>query len=134
MWFWPVFGLKSMTVGIDNVDVTTDDDSGFRTQLAEAGQVNLDISFDGIETDGVVRDLVLVGGTSQQYTDLTLTWPNGDVLSGTFNLGGYEESGTYNDAVTFSSSLQSSGEWTYTLKHKPLTRKIPQRNKLCIKT
>jgi len=105
---------KSMTVGIDNVDVTTDDDAGFRTQLAEAGQVNLDISFDGVETDGVVRDLVLVGGTSQQYTDLTLTWPNGDVLSGTFNLGGYEESGTYNDAVTFSSSLQSSGEWTYT--------------------
>ena len=105
---------KSMTVGIDNVDVTTDDDSGFRTQLAEAGQVNLDISFDGIETDSVVRDLVLSGGTSQQYTDLTLTWPNGDVLSGTFNLGGYEESGTYNDAVTFSSSMQSSGQWTYT--------------------
>ena len=105
---------KSVTVGVDNVDVTTDDDLGFRTLLAEAGQVNLDISFDGVETDGVVRDLILVGGTSQQYTDLTLTWPNGDVLSGTFNLGGYEESGTYNDAVTFSSSLQSSGSWTYT--------------------
>jgi predicted secreted protein len=105
---------KSVTVGVDNVDVTTDDDLGFRTLLSEAGQVNLDISFDGVETDGVVRDLILVGGTSQQYTDLTLTWPNGDVLSGTFNLGGYEEGGTYNDAVTFSSSLQSSGSWTYT--------------------
>tara|TARA_Y100000310_G_scaffold142034_1_gene141488 strand:- start:435 stop:827 length:393 start_codon:yes stop_codon:yes gene_type:complete len=105
---------KSMTVGVDNVDVTTDDENGYRTLLAEAGQVNLDISFDGVEKDGVLRGLMLTGGTSQQYTDFTLTWPSGDVLSGTFNLGNYDESGTYNDAVTFSSSLQSSGAWTFT--------------------
>jgi predicted secreted protein len=105
---------KSMTVGVDNVDVTTDDENGHRTLLAEAGQVNLDISFDGVEEDGIFRGLTLTGGTAQQYTDFTLTWPSGDVLSGTFNLGGYEESGSYNDAVTFSSSLQSSGSWTYT--------------------
>lgn len=105
---------KSMTVGIDNVDVTTDDENGYRTLLSEAGQVSLDLAFDGVEEDGVLRDLALSGGPNQSYTDFTLTWPNGDVLSGTFNLGGYEESGTYNDAVTFSSSLQNSDEWTYT--------------------
>jgi predicted secreted protein len=29
-------------------------------------------------------------------------------------LTGLEESGAYNDAMTFSASLQSSGAWTYT--------------------
>jgi len=35
-------------------------------------------------------------------------------LAGDFFLTSFEETGTYNEAVTFSASLQSSGDWTYT--------------------
>jgi TP901-1 family phage major tail protein len=112
----PVAGLrtKGLSFNSEPVDVTTDDDNGYRTLLAEAGQVSLDISFDGIEKDAVLRDLYLAGGTTQQYTDFDLAWPDGSTLTGNFNITAYEETGTYNDAITFTCSLQSSGTWTYT--------------------
>jgi predicted secreted protein len=112
----PIAGLrtKGLSFNSEPVDVTTDEDDGFRCLLAEAGQASSDISFDGIEKDAVLRDLYLAGGTMQQYTDFIFTWPDGATLAGTFNITAYEQSGTYNDAITFSGSMQSSGEWTYT--------------------
>jgi predicted secreted protein len=47
-------------------------------------------------------------------TDITIEYPDGAVIDGDFYLVSVEEAGEYQDAVTFSASLQSSGEYTYT--------------------
>ena len=44
----------------------------------------------------------------------TITYPDGGVLSGTFFLASYTDTGAYNDATTFQAELQSSGPVSYT--------------------
>ena len=104
---------KTVTFNGEPVDVTSDDDSGFRTMLAEAGQKSIDMSVEGVTKDNELRSAAL-SGTSLLLTDVNIEWPNGDTLTGDFFLNSVEETGTYNDAITFTSSFQSSGSWTYT--------------------
>lgn len=110
---------KSWSFNGEPIDKTNDDDAGFRSLLTDAGTKSMDISFDGVAEDELIQDLVLSGG-SLMLTDITLEWPlrSGDTtaasLVGDFFLTSFEQSGTYNDAVTFSGSLQSSEEWVYT--------------------
>lgn len=104
---------KSLSFNGEPIDVTTDDDTGFRTLLATAGQKSVDMSVEGLTKDALFREAAL-SGTSLMLTDITVEYPNGDSLSGDFFLNSVEESGTYNDAMTFTASLQSSGTFTYT--------------------
>lgn len=104
---------KSLSFNGEPIDVTTDDDNGFRTLLATAGQKSVDMSVEGLTKDATIREAAL-SGTSLLLTDITVDYPNGDKLAGNFFLNSVEESGTYNDAITFTASLQSSGEFTYT--------------------
>ena len=104
---------KGISIAGEPIDVTSDDDGGYRTSLAEAGQKALDISVDGITKDAELRAAMLTGMTLTM-TGLSIEYPNGDTITGTFLLVSVEESGSYNDAVTFTASIQSSGAWTYT--------------------
>lgn len=104
---------KTVTFNGEPVDVTSDDDSGFRKLLAEVGQKSIDMSVEGVTKDNELRSAAL-SGTSLLLTDVNIEWPNGDTLSGDFFMNSVEETGAYNDAITFTSSFQSSGEWTYT--------------------
>lgn len=103
---------KDVTCNVEGVDITTDDDNGFRTFLATCGEQMVDISFDGVEKDSVLRDLWASGGLSQLH-DIIMTWDDGSTLTGEFLLPTYEETGTYKDKITFSGSLQSSGAYVY---------------------
>lgn len=104
---------KSLTTTGDPVDITTDDDSGYRTFLAEAGQRALDTTVEGLTKDSELRSTALTG-TSLLLTDVNIEFPNGDTITGDFFFNNFEEAGEYNNAVTFSASFQSSGQWTYT--------------------
>ena len=104
---------KTISVAGEPIDITSDDDDGYRTLLSVAGQRSIDMSVEGVTKDSILRTAML-SGTSLMLTDITVEWPNGDGLSGDFFLNSLEESGAYNDAVTFSGSLQSSGEYTFT--------------------
>jgi len=104
---------KTLTANGEPIDITSDDDGGFRTLLDMAGTNSLDLSVEGVTKDNDLRQEILVGG-SMMLTDINIEYPNGDTLSGDFFLTSLEETGAYNDAITFSASLQSSGEWTYT--------------------
>lgn len=112
---------KSFSFAGEPIDITTDDDTGFRTLMAESGQEAIDISVEGLTKDTVLRAAALTGSAGLMLTDVTIEFPktgtqaiSGDTISGNFFLASLEESGTYNDAMTFSASLQSSGAWTYT--------------------
>lgn len=104
---------KGISVNGEPIDVTTDDDSGYRTLLAEAGMMSLDISVEGVTKDNELRQAMLTDATLT-LAGLSIEYPNGDTVTGTFLLVGLEETGAHNDAVTFSGTLQSSGQWTYT--------------------
>ena len=110
-----IAGVRTKGVAFNGeaIDVTTDDDSGYRTMLNDAGTYSVDLSIEGITKDNDLRSVVMAAG-SLMLTDITIEYPNGDELSGNFFLTSLEESGTYNDAVTFSGSLQSSGTFTFT--------------------
>ena len=111
---------KSMAVAKEPIDITTDDDNGYRTLLDVSGTKTLDISFSGVTKDVLLRGLILTE-QSQLLTDITLEFPKtgaqattGDVISGSFYFNGLSETGGGSDgAIEFDGTFQSSGEWTY---------------------
>jgi len=106
---------KGVSWSGEPIDTTNDDDSGFRTLLASAiGQEQIDLSVEGLSDSNVFRNIALDPSQSKQLGDITLEYPDGETISGNFQLASYEESAPYNEAITFTGSLQSSGQWVYT--------------------
>ncbi len=101
---------KSLSINHEPVDVTTDDENGFRTLLSEVGESSFELTVDGVTKDSTLFDAA-TASASKLLTDVTIDHPNG-VISGDVYLASYEETGAYNDAITFSATFQSSGEWT----------------------
>ena len=112
---------KSIAVAKEPIDVTTDEDNGYRLLLDVAGTKTLDISFSGVTTDLVMRGIIMVDG-GQLLTDIEIEFPPfgvqvaGDTITGDFFFNGFTENGGGSDgAIEFDGTLQSSGEWTYTV-------------------
>lgn len=101
---------KSLSINHEPVDITTDDEDGFRTLLGEVGESSFELSVDGVTKDSTLFD-VATGSATKLLTDITIEHPNG-TISGDLYLASYEETGAYNDAITFSATFQSSGTWT----------------------
>jgi len=110
-----IAGVQTKTVSINGeaIDITSDDDSGYRTMLANPGTLSLDLSVEGVSKDATLRTIIANGG-SCMLTDITITYADGKVIAGDFFMSSFEDNGTHNDAVKFSCSLQSSGAFTYT--------------------
>lgn len=104
---------KSMSWSGEPIDVTSTEDSGKRTLLALSGQEQIDITFDGVTKSGIFRTTALSSAT-KMLTDITIVFPAAGTLSGNFRLSAYEDGLPYNDAATFSGTLNSSGSWTWT--------------------
>lgn len=112
---------KSINFAGSPIDVTTDEDGGYRVLLDASGLETLDISGSGVEKDAVLRDLALTAGTVKLLTDITIEFPTvgtettGASISGDFFLTSYTSNGGSSDgAIEFDFALQSSGQWTYT--------------------
>jgi predicted secreted protein len=103
---------KSFTIGNEPVDITSDDDSGFRTMLSVAGTKTLDMSVEGVTKDGAL--IALASGSSGLIEDVEITFPGIGTIAGDFFVASVELGAAYNEASTFSASLQSSGAYTYT--------------------
>jgi|TARA_R110000764_G_scaffold57289_1_gene124768 predicted secreted protein len=117
---WLGITSKGVSISKEAIDITSDEDDGFRTLLAEVGSKTLDISFSGVTKDTVIRTLINTNG-SQLYTDITVEFPpvgaqsSGDTISGSFFLNSLSETGgDSNGTISFDGALQSSGAWTYT--------------------
>lgn len=107
---------KAFTVNNEHVDVTTDDDDGWRTLLADPGTRSVDLSVSGVTDDEVLLSEVMAasisGGAIEIILPTSLTTPG--KLEGTFFVTSFEESGSDDGSVEFSASFQSSGPVTYT--------------------
>ena len=102
---------KSLTINGEAIDVTSDDDSGWRKLLEVAAQNQVDISVSGVTKSQVLKTDFFNGTRTRTAS---ITYPDGAVLSGTFYLSEYTETGAYNDAVTFEATLMSSGAVIFT--------------------
>ena len=111
----PIIGIRTMSVegSFGSINITSGEDSGKQTLLAASSEESITITFEGVAKDEVIRDL-LFGSQTRLYTDLEVEFDNGDTLTGDLRFSSYSESFPYNDARTFSATLESSGDWTYT--------------------
>ena len=116
-----IAGIRTATLSYsgESIDIASGEDTGKRLLLAEAGQEQIDLAVEGIMKAVTFREIAL-GSASNMLTDITITWPlssgatTAATLSGNFRISAYEEGAPYNDAITFSATLESSGAWTYT--------------------
>lgn len=109
----PVLGVreKGLALNGEAIDVSSDEDSGWRTLLATPGQNEVNVSLSGVTKDRRLRDAWFSGNRTKTAT---LTYPDGSILSATFYLANYNENNPYNEAVTFDCELQSTGTVSYT--------------------
>ncbi len=102
---------KAITINGEPIDVTSDDDNGWRKLLTVPAQNQVDISVSGVTKSHVLKADWFAGTRTRT---VTLTYPDNDTISGEFYLSEYVETGAYNDATTFEATLMSTGVITYT--------------------
>jgi predicted secreted protein len=109
-------GVREKSVSFDGapVDITNDDDAGFRRLAGFAGAQSFEISASGVLVGEVLLDIATNTVTSKLLTDITIDYPNGDSLAGDVYLASFENTGTHDAEVTFTATLQSSGPWVRT--------------------
>lgn len=108
---------KSFSINAEPVDVTTDDDAGWRTLLADPGVMSIEVQVSGIADDeGVLADIMAAATLGKTMTvDLPSSLAVPGSLTGTFNVTNFEYNGGGPDgAVEFSATFASSGAITYT--------------------
>jgi predicted secreted protein len=102
---------KSLTVDGEPVNVTSDEDNGIQVLMEEDAELAVKIELSGVTKEDTLRAAKLSGNTRGAAT---LTYETGGALSGTFQLSAYSEGQVYNDAITFSVTLMSTGPVSYT--------------------
>ena len=105
---------KTITLGSESIDVTSDGDDGFRTLLSEPAQRSIDMSIEGVlRQDDFVANLI-DPAPATFLEEYTLVFPQIGSVKGDFFLSNVELGAPYNEATTFSATLESSGVWEFT--------------------
>jgi len=116
-------GIRNGTIDWtgESIDVTTGEDAGVRLLLEASSQEQIDVPIDGIMKEELLRDLTIGASGTRILTDIEIEWPISDpvnttpaTLTGDFRLSSYSEGEPYNEAITFSATLESSGAFVYT--------------------
>lgn len=102
---------KGITLNGESVNVTSDENNGWRRLLRVSGENSIDVSLSGVTKSQLLKTAWLTG---QRTATATITYPDGSVLEFEAYLATFTDTGPYNDAMTFEASLQSSGEPTWT--------------------
>lgn len=112
---------KTLSWGGESIDLTSGENDGIRLLASASGQEQIDLPLEGIAKDDELIAIALNPATSKMLTDITIEFAIREpgnttkaTLSGDFRLSSYEEGMPYNDAITFSATLESSGAWVYT--------------------
>ena len=111
-------GVRSRTVSISNeyVDVTTDDDTGWRTLLDDPGMRSVEVTVSGISSDEVLMAALMAANVTNQALTINLpsTLATPGNLEGGFLVSAFENSGDHDGAVEFSATFMSTGATVYT--------------------
>jgi TP901-1 family phage major tail protein len=107
---------KSITLAGEAVDITNDDSAGWR-QLLDAAQVNsVEISASGVLIDDTLRTAWFAGadGSGERMAPAEFEYSDGGIVSGTFYLQEYSETGNHDGEITFEATWMSNGVVAYT--------------------
>ena len=110
---------RGFTINAEPVDVTNDDDAGWRTLLAEPGLRSMEVPVAGISSDEILIDAIMEG-TTYALSAVVINLATGvgqatpGTLTGDFFLSSLEQTGEHDGAVEFTATLMSSGAITYT--------------------
>lgn len=105
---------SSAQIGNEAVDITNKDSAGWRTLLEGAGTQSVDISVEGVSTDGATYETLKGYAQAGSLNAMQLLGPDNDAISGSFMITSFQESGAHNAEITFTATLQSSGTITFT--------------------
>lgn len=104
---------KGYTITNDYVDVTTDDDDGWRTLLSDPGLRSVEATVGGISSDQVLLAEIMKANITGEPLSIGLPTTTG-TLAGTFLCSSFEQTGEHDGAVEFSATFMSAGVVTYT--------------------
>jgi predicted secreted protein len=93
------------------LEITSDDDTGYRTFHTATGTKGIDISFEAVLKDTVLRAIVFAD--ARMLTDVYFLFNNGDKITANFFLSNYSEDYNHDEVVKISGELQTSGPYTY---------------------
>jgi TP901-1 family phage major tail protein len=102
---------KSVTINNEPIDITTDDSNGFRELLAESGERHFDLSVEGLTKDSILLNLAVAGSSLIDVFSITFPGSPAVVVTGSFRVNNFQMGAEYNDAVTFTAELQSTGSF-----------------------
>lgn len=103
---------KSAAINGEPIDVSADDSNGWRELLDDPSEQMVDVSLSGVTKSGLLRTASF--NSTGRIKAVTITYPDGGVISGDFYLASYTDTKPYKDAMTFEATLQSTGPVTYT--------------------
>lgn len=105
----------SFSISGEAIDVTTKDSPNrTRELLAGSGTVTMSISASGILTGGAQFATMFTAVKAATLDQYTIMFDGGDSVTGTFLITSLEASGEMNGAQTYSVTLESSGDFTFT--------------------
>lgn len=110
-------GVRTRTFTQNNeyIDVTTDDESGWRTLLADPATRSVEVTVGGITKDeALIADINaanIATATLQMALPSSLTTPGN--LSGSFLISSFEYNAEHDGAFEFSVTFMSTGAITY---------------------
>lgn len=107
---------KGTTMSNSMVDVTTDDDDGWRTLLATPGLKSVEHTVSGVTSDEVLVAEFFNANTTGETFDANLpsALSSPGTISGTFHLSEFNYSAEHDGEFSFEATFMSSGAVTYT--------------------
>src|SRR5690625_3451652 len=103
-----------LTGGSGSIGITQDCDGAFRNLMDEPASRFLDMAVEGILTQDDWLKQALDTSSNVFLNEYTLVIPGIGSITGDFFISDFELGAPHDDAVTFSATVQSSGEWTFT--------------------
>lgn len=105
---------KSISFANEGIDITSDDDGGWQTFLAaDPAQRGITMTIEGVLKDDTLIGLA-TGSGSSLISEYDLAFEGIGTFNGDFHFGNIELGAPYNEAVTFTATVSSSGPITFT--------------------
>lgn len=105
---------KTLTIGSESIDITQDCDGAFRRLMDEPASRFLDMAVEGVLTQDDWLLQALDTSSNVFLNEYTMVIKGVGSITGDFFISNYELGAPHDDAVTFSATVQSSGEWIFT--------------------